>query len=68
MRKVIMALAIRKTSNACERCQQPVHPGSDFLRAQLRGRFSWWHWWCFITAMRESNQRSAQIIESTVTT
>ena len=62
MRKVIMAIAIRKIRHACERCHHPVHPGSDFLRAQLWGRCTDWHWPCFIRQLREHDQRTAETI------
>ena len=57
-----MAIAIRKIRQVCERCHHPVHPGSDFLRAQLWGRCTYWHWSCFIRQFREQDQCTAQII------
>ena len=48
----------------CERCRQPVRQGSDFLRASLWGRCSWWHWSCFIRQMREHDPRSAESLFS----
>lgn len=56
-----MAVAIRNT-HLCERCHLPIRRTDDQVRILRIGITASAHWRCFITAMRESEQRTAEVV------
>jgi len=67
MRKVVMAIAIRN-ADLCQCCHRPIRRTDDQIRILRIGISATAHFRCFLTAMRESDQRNAPIIEESVTT
>ncbi len=58
---------LKLNTHNCKRCGQPIRRSQDFLRAHLWGHCAFWHWRCFIAAMRESDTHTAEIIQTGVT-
>ena len=61
-------VATRINARICDLCHQPIRRTDDQVRILRIGVSATAHWFCFVKQLRESDQRSAQIIQSMVTT
>jgi hypothetical protein len=59
-------VATRINARICDRCHQPIRRHDDQVRILRVGISASAHWSCFIRQLRESDQRTAAVVEEVV--
>ena len=56
-------VATRINARICDRCHQPIRRHDDQVRILRIGITAHVHWQCWLAALRESDQRTAAVVE-----